>query len=524
MMPLELLPNHLGGRWQMGAAESAALIDPVRGSALVGIGASGLDLQDGFTHAREQGGTSLRALTHRQRAALLGAAVKVLKINRDAYFEIAMANCGTVKTDSAMDIDGAIFTLNYYAKLGDELGDGRLLLDGTTAQLGKDPSFQSQHVLLPIRGVALLINAFNFPAWSLWEKAAPSLLSGVPVIVKPASATAWLAQRMVADVVAAGVFPRGALSIICGESAGLLDALQPFDVVSFTGSSDTAAVIRSHRAVVTRSVRVNIEADSLNSAVLLPGTRSGDLAFTAFVRDVVREATVKSGQKCTAIRRVFVPTELYTAAAEAISSEFSGITVGDPRNDRVRMGALVSRTQLGAVRLGLDLLRPQTSLIHDGSGHVLIDADPEVAACIGPTLLGATEPDDADSVHEHEIFGPVVTLMPYRSLAQAFALVRRGQGSLVTSVHGADPAALAASAIELAATNGRVHVVSPDVISSHTGHGNVMPMSIHGGPGRAGGGEELGGLRALGFYHRRAAVQASQSVLCALSSGENHAT
>ena len=512
----ELLSNYLGGRWQSGTGAGTPLFDPVLGTELVRVDATGLGLAAGFDFAREQGGAALRAMTYRERAALLNAALKVLQANRDAYYDIATANSGTVKNDSAVDIDGGLFTLGTYAKLGESLGDRRFLLDGDMARLGKELLFQSQHVLTSTRGVALLINAFNFPAWGLWEKAAPALLSGVPVIVKPATATAWLTQRMVRDVVDAGIFPPGALSVICGSSAGLMDQLQAFDVVSFTGSAETAAVIRSHPAVVQRSVRVNIEADSLNSAMLPPGEAAGSPAFELLVKEVVREMTVKSGQKCTAIRRVFVPEALYGAAAQAISARLGKTTIGNPRNETVRMGALVSRSQLAAVREGLAHLTAQAEILHDGASHALVDADPALACCIGPTLLGtrdASGSDSADRIHDTEVFGPVATLAPYRDTAHALALVRRGQGSLVTSLYGSDAAALAAVALELADSHGRVHVVSPDVAQLQTGHGNVMPQSLHGGPGRAGGGEELGGLRALNFYHRRSAVQASTAVL-----------
>ena len=511
-----LLPNYFGGRWQAGSGAGTILFDPVLGTELARVDATGLDLAAGFAFAREQGGAALRALTYRERGALLAAAGKVLQANRDAYYEIATANSGTVKNDSAVDIDGGLFTLGHYAKLGETLGDQRLLRDGEPARLGKDPLFQSQHVLAPTRGVALFINAFNFPSWGLWEKAAPALLSGVPVIVKPATATAWLTQRMVQDVIDAGVFPAGALSIVCGSSAGLMDQLQPFDVVSFTGSAETAGVIRSHPAVALRSVRANIEADSLNSALLLPDAAAGDDAFNLLVREVVREMTVKSGQKCTAIRRVLVPQTLYDAAAAAIAGKLKGVTVGNPRNEGVRMGSLVSRAQLNAVREGLAVLKSQATVLHDGEAQGLVDADPAVAACVAPVLLGVKDGDATDRVHDTEVFGPVATLVPYRSLDHALALVRRGHGSLVTSVYGADPAALAGAAAELADSQGRVHVISPDVAALHTGHGNVMPQSLHGGPGRAGGGEELGGARALNFYHRRSAIQASQAVLGAL--------
>ena len=509
----DLLLNHLGGRWVAGTGSGSALADPVLGNELVRVDATGLDLAGGFTFAREQGGAALRALTYRQRGELLGAIVKVLQSHRDTYYEIATANSGTVKNDSAVDIDGAIYTLGTYAKWGSVLGDRRYLVDGEPVSLAKDGAFQSQHVQVPVRGLALFINAFNFPAWGLWEKAAPALLSGVPVVVKPATATAWLTQRMVKDVVDAGVLPAGALSVVCGSSAGLLDALQPFDVLSFTGSADTAATIRRHPAVAERSVRVNIEADSINSALLLPGEAAGTPAFDALVKEVVREMTVKSGQKCTAIRRVFVPVALYEAAAEAISARLTKTTVGNPRNESVRMGALVNRAQMASVLEGLSYLKQQTEVLHDGAVHALVDADAAVACCVGPTLLGTKSPDAANRVHETEVFGPVATLVPYRDAEHALQLIRRGEGSLVASLYGSDDAALARTALELADSHGRVHVISPEAAAVHSGHGNVMPQSLHGGPGRAGGGEELGGLRALNFYHRRAALQAAPAVL-----------
>ena len=494
MSPTELtiqkLPNFLGGQWQTGTGAGTPLFDPVLGTELVQVDATGLDLTAGFAFAREQGGAALRALTYRQRAGMLAAAVKVLQASRDAYYDIATANSGTVKNDTAVDIDGGIFTLGTYAKLGESLGDRHFMLDGEAARLAKDPLFQSQHVFTPSRGVALFINAFNFPSWGLWEKAAPALLSGVPVIIKPATATAWLTQRMVKDVVDAGIFPVGALSVVCGSSIGLMDALQPFDVVSFTGSAETAAVIRSHPAVTQRSVRVNIEADSVNSALLLPDTAPDSESFDLLVKEVAREMTVKSGQKCTAIRRIFVPEALYMAVAQALSARLAKTTVGDPRNESVRMGALVNRAQLTSVRKGLEYLTQQTEILHDGRTHALVDADPAVACCVGPTLLGTRDSlgsDKADRVHDTEVFGPVATLLPYRDMAHALTLIRRGQGSLVTSLYGSDPSTLAFAALELVDSHGRVHVISPDVAQLHTGHGNVMPQSLHGGPGRAGG-------------------------------------
>ncbi len=512
-----LLPNHLGGRWQNGTGAGTPLFDPVLGTELVRVSSAGLDLTEGFRFAREQGGAALRALSYGERAGLLAAIVKVLQTHRDAYYEIATANSGTTAKDSAVDIDGGIFTLGYYAKQGEALGSATCLLDGDRIRMAKDPLFQTQHVLNPTRGVALFINAFNFPSWGLWEKAAPALLSGVPVIVKPATATAWLTQRMVKDVIDAGVLPAGALSVVCGSSAGLMDQLQPFDVVSFTGSAETARIIRSHPAVAQRSVRCNIEADSLNSALLDPAATEGSEAFNLLVSEVVREMTVKSGQKCTAIRRILVPRALFDATAQAIGAKLARTTVGNPRVDTVRMGALVSREQFDGVTAGIAQLQTEAETLFDGRSAALVDADPAVAACVAPVLLGHREPAQARVLHEVEVFGPVATLMAYDSEDQAWELIRRGEGSLVASVYSSDPAFVARAALALADSHGRVHAISPDVAALQTGHGNVMPMSLHGGPGRAGGGEELGGLRALGFYHRRSAVQASTAALDVLA-------
>lgn len=510
---MQLLPNFLGGEWIAGSGAGTTLLDPVLGTPLARVDSTGLDLACGFSFAREHAGPALRTMTYVQRGELLAAVAKVLQANRDVYYEIACANSGTVRNDSAVDIDGAIYTVSTYAKLAGSLGKGRFLADGESLSLAKDGVFQSRHVQVPTRGLALFINAFNFPAWGLWEKAAPALLSGVPVVVKPATATAWLTQRMVKDVVDAGILPPGALSIVCGSSAGLLDSLLPQDVLSFTGSADTAEVIRSHAAVTRHSVRVNIEADSLNSALLLPDAAADDAAFDLLVKEVVREMTVKSGQKCTAIRRIFVPQGLYGAVAEAVAARLAKVTVGNPRNDAVRMGALVSRAQFDAVRQGLAELKQEARVLHDGDSRELVDADRAVACCVGPTLLGVDNGHAARLAHDLEVFGPVATLIPYGELEDAFAMVRRGNGSLVCSLYASDTRALSMAALELADAHGRVHIVSPDVASAHTGHGNVMPQSLHGGPGRAGGGQELGGHRALDFYHRRAALQASSAIL-----------
>lgn len=512
------LHNYLSGQWQPEARTANVLRDPVTGDELARTGGHAEGLDAGFEFARTEGAAALQAMTYGERAALLAEVGKVLQANRDDYYAIALANSGTTQADSAVDIEGAAFTLNYYAKAGAALGGARLMLDGRATSLSKDQLFQSQHILAPVRGLALFINAFNFPAWGLWEKAAPALLSGVPVVIKPATVTAWLTQRMVADVVAAGILPPGALSIVCGSSAGLLDCLKPFDVLSFTGSADTAAQIRVHPAIVRHSVRINIEADSLNSSILGEDAAPGTPVFDLYVKELVREMTTKSGQRCTAIRRALVPARYFEAVAEAASSRLAQITVGNPRSAEVRMGSLVSRDQFDSVKQGIAALAAEARVLRDGRQQALIDADPAVAACLAPTLLGIADAEQASLVHDHEVFGPVSTVLGYRDAPHAFALAHRGLGSLVTSVFSADEAWMVQAASTLAGSHGRVHMVTPEVGKSQSGHGNVMPASIHGGPGRAGGGEELGGLRGLGFYHRRSAVQTSAATIAQLSS------
>lgn len=515
-----VLSNYVGGQWVEGVHPFTTLTDPVTGQALVKVSSYGLDLASAFHFARESGGDALRCLTYGARAAKLTEIVQLLQSKREDYYAIALANSGTTRSDSAVDIDGGIFTLSYYAKLGAALGDKQVLRDGDVVSLSKDATFRSQHILTPTHGVALFINAFNFPSWGLWEKAAPALLSGVPVIIKPATATAWLTQRMVADVVDAAILPPGALSVVCGSSAGLLDQIGAFDVVSFTGSAETAEKLRAHRAFVERGARLNIEADSLNSAILCADAAPGTEAFDLFIKEVVREMTVKSGQKCTAIRRAFVPEPYLSAVVDSLKTKLAKVTVGDPRNEATRMGSLVNREQLDSVMSGIAALRTEAELVFDGAQVDLLDADAKVSACVAPHLFVIKEPDNASLLHRLEVFGPVVTVAPYRPAdasklpeSHAVALARRGEGSLVASVFSNDDAHLARIAIELAGTHGRVHTVSPSVQQTQTGHGNVMPMSLHGGPGRAGGGEELGGLRALNFYHRRTAIQAPAAAI-----------
>ena len=512
---MKTLANYTQGQWQEGHGTGTLLLDPVLGTELASVNAQGLDVAAAYDWARTHGGQALRQLSYAERAALLAKIAQVLQANRDKYFDISLQNSGTVQNDSAVDVDGGIYTLSYYAKLGSKLTERNLRTDGQSDSLARDNVFASQHIYVPVQGVALLINAFNFPSWGLWEKAAPALLSGVPIVVKPASATAWLTHEMIKDVVQANILPVGAISLICGRPDGLLDALNSLDIVSFTGSADTAADLRRHPNILREGVRFNAETDSVNCAIL--GSDDDTTATDLLVREVVRELTVKSGQKCTAIRRILVPASRYDAVAQALAAKLKTITVGDPRNPEVRMGSLVSRQQYEDIIQGMEKLSAHCDILFDGRQETKILADTATAACVAPMLFGTREPDTNSVVHHIEVFGPVATLMPYRDIEHAFALARRGMGSLVASVYSEDPQFMAHAAMRLAESHGRVHLINSAVAKAQTGHGNVMPQSNHGGPGRAGGGEELGGLRALKFYHRLSAIQGSPDILARLS-------
>jgi 3,4-dehydroadipyl-CoA semialdehyde dehydrogenase len=510
------LSNFSEGSWHPVTGQPATLSDPVLGTPLAVAGADAMDMGACYAWARHHGGGALRELTYPGRAALLDQIAQLLQTKREQYLDISLRNSGTVARDSAIDVDGAQYTVSYYARLGRSLPDARHLVDGDTVSLSKDGSFSSQHILVPSQGVALLINAFNFPAWGLWEKAAPALLSGVPVVVKPATATAWLTYRMIRDVVEADILPAGALNIVCGRPPGLLDSLEPLDLVSFTGSADTAAALRQPSGAIGAGIRFNAETDSINSAILSPD--GSDAAVELLVREVTREMTSKSGQKCTAIRRIMVPDDRFDAIADGLAAKLAQVTVGDPRNPDIRMGSLVSLGQRHTVEVGIRQLATTCDPLFDGRSRTAIQA-PAESACVAPVLFGTRNPDENSQVHQTEVFGPVATLMPYRDLAHAIRLARRGMGSLVASVYGEDPALLAQAAEQLAESHGRVHLVDPQVSKTHTGHGNVMPQSNHGGPGRAGGGQELGGLRALDFYHRKTALQGATSILSRFQPG-----
>jgi len=502
------LLNYISGRWSEGLGAGEVLIDPVTGDELASISSQGIDLDGALQFARTQGGPALRQLTYAQRAEMLAKIADVLAANRDEYFRISLLNLGANQADASFDVDGAIHTMKYYAKIGRALAEGKMLKEGAQIALSKSNVFVGQHFLVSTKGAAVFINAFNFPAWGLCEKAAPALLSGVPIVVKPASPTAWLTHKMVEDIVKAEILPPGAISIICGPARELLGRVREEDVISFTGSADTAVRIRSHANVLRRSVRVNIEADSINSAILGPDVAPGTDLFDLLVKEVVREMTLKAGQKCTAIRRVMVPREQLPAFGEAVAARLSSMKVGNPRNSDVKVGPVVNKVQQAACLEGLSKLKEECSIVYGGDEHFQpIDADPQKSAFVQPTLLACKDGLKAKYVHDVEVFGPIATLVPYDGLEDLVAITRRGLGSLVVSVFANDPEFIRQAILGIGDLHGRVLVVDSTVGSQHTGHGNVVPSCLHGGPGRAGGGEELAGLRALLLYHRRFVVQ-----------------
>ncbi len=513
----QTLESYASGRWTRGEGVESSLVDPVAGEMIATASARGVDLKRALGFARKHGQGALRALSYADRAKLLGAVADTLAANRAKYESIAIANSGNTKADAAIDIDGGIGTLKYYARLGASLGEARMLLDEKPVRLAKAENYQAIHLMVPRRGVAIHINAFNFPSWGLWEKAAVALLAGMPVFAKPASSTALLAHEMVRDVIAAQVLPDGALSLLVGSAGDLLDHLTSDDVIAFTGSADTAARVRGHRHVVARNVPVNIEADSINAALLAPDAAGGGAAFDAFVREVVREMTVKAGQKCTAIRRIIVPEGKAGDVAEALFAKLKNTKVGDPRNEDTRMGPLVTRAQQAAAFDGIRKLAREADFVIGGAEPPALDGiDAGKAAFVAPTLLRVKDVKHADAVHEVEVFGPAATIVPYRDEKDACALVARGGGSLVASIYGEDQGFLARMVEGIGPSHGRLLLVEPAIASAHSGHGIVMPQCNHGGPGRAGAGEELGGLYGLRFYHQRLAVQGSTDLLASL--------
>jgi 3,4-dehydroadipyl-CoA semialdehyde dehydrogenase len=508
------LKSFVSGGWHEGTGKTVVLLNPATEEHVAETSTGGIDFAAALDYARTEGGPALRALSFAERAEKLQALYEALFARREEFIELSISNGGNTRNDAKFDIDGATATLLAYVEVGRQLGDRHLINDGESTQIGRTPRYAGRHILSTLHGAAVHINAFNFPAWGMVEKAAVALLAGMPVISKPATATALLAHRMTEVMIDSGALPDGAFSFIAGSVGDLAEYLGPQDVLAFTGSGHTASILRGLGAHTHHSVRINVEADSLNAAVMGPDVEMGGETWQMMLNEATTDVRQKAGQKCTAIRRVFVPAAKLDAFCEALQERLEDIVVGDPAEASVRMGPLVSSNQLADVKAGIDALEAQSTkvtgslqpqelvAVREGRGYFLT-----------PHVFRVDNVAAAPAVHEREVFGPVVSVLPYEDSAALIEVCAAGGGSLVSSVYSDDRPFARELLIGLAPFNGRLTHGSRKVAGISPGPGAVMPMLVHGGPGRAGGGEELGGVRGLSFYLQRTAVQGYSPLL-----------
>lgn len=506
---MQALKSYLAGQWVQGEGRGQTLYDPSTEEPLATTSTEGLDFAGARAYGADKGGPALRAMTFAQRGEMLLALSRAIHGKRDELIEIGMKNAGNTRSDAKFDVDGASGTLAFYGELGKSLGDATFFADGEPVSLGRSSRVSGQHILVPRRGVAVHVNAFNFPAWGLAEKAACAWLAGMPVLSKPATATAMMTVRMTEALVESGALPDGALQVIAGPTGDLIDRLGPQDVLAFTGAGATGAMLRSKKNIIEHAVRVNVEADSLNAAILGVDVERGGETYQLFIQDVVRDITQKAGQKCTAIRRVFVPKTMLEAVCEDLVERLHSCVVGSPFAEGVTVGPLATASQLRDVRAGIELLvQAGARVLTGGSAAVQGKGAPEGKGYfVAPTVLVADNAHEIKVVHEHEVFGPSTTVLPYASADECVALVARAGGGLVSTVYTDDRAVTAEIALGVAAFHGRVCVANGRMGSGWLGPGTVLPGLVHGGPGHAGGGEELGGLRGMALYLQRTALQ-----------------
>jgi len=509
------LQSYLSGAWTSGAGKQNVLVNPSTEEPLAETSTEGLDLAGTLAQARAKGGPALRALTFEQRAEILKRLAKAVGDAREELIALGIANAGNTRSDAKFDIDGAAATLMFYAELGTKLGTTRILADGEGVQLGRSARLFGQHVFLPRQGVALHINAFNFPAWGMAEKLAVSLLAGVPVISKPATATALMAHQIAQLWVATGALPEGAFSFVCGGAGNLVSLLTGQDVLAFTGSGSTAAMLRRQENLALHGVHVNVEADSLNAALLGPDVEAGSDTFNFFLGDVAKELTQKTGQKCTAVRRIFVQADRLSATRDALMERLADVRVGNPADEKVTMGPLATAQQLADVRAGIDRLAAKAKLLLGGSKAVEgLSAPIGKGYFVAPTLLEAQLDTGADHpAHTHEVFGPVATLIPYRDTPSLVSRVAAGGGGLVSALYTDDRDVAREVVMGIGPYHGRLTLGTQKLAGQAIPPGTVMPQLLHGGPGRAGGGEELGAQRGLALYMQRVALQGDRALI-----------
>lgn len=512
------LRSFAAGEWVEGRGSGTPLRHAVTGEVVATATSEGLDVAAMLDYGRTVGGPALRRMTFHERARMLKALAQYLMGRKDEFYALSAAT-GATKTDSWIDIDGGFGTFFVYASKGRrEFGDETFHLDGGVENLSRGGTFVGRHLCVPLEGTAVHINAFNFPCWGMMEKLAPTFLAGMPAIVKPATATSYLTEQVVRAMLDAEILPPGALQLICGGVGDLFDHLTCQDVVTFTGSASTGKRLKTHPAVIDHAVRFNMEADSLNCCILGPDVVPGMEEFDLFVKEVVREMTAKAGQKCTAIRRTMVPADRVDAVVKALGKRLAGTVLGDPALEGVRMGPLASRAQVDEVRKTVAALRDGCEVVHGSLDDFPIQGgDREKGAFFPALLLYCDRPFTNTQAHDLEPFGPVNTVMPYGSLDEAIALAKRGRGSLVGSLFTADRRVAREVVLGTAAWHGRILVMDRHAAKESTGHGSPLPHLVHGGPGRAGGGEEMGGARGVLHYMQRTAIQGSPTVLAAIS-------
>ena len=511
------LENYVLGQWIAGEDEGQVLFHAITGEPMASTSSKGLDFGDILAYGRTKGGEVLRHMTFQERGRMLKALALHLMDKKEVFYEVSKAT-GATRSDSWVDIEGGIGNLFAYASLRRQFPDESFCLDGDLAKLSKGGSFGGIHICVPKQGVAIHINAFNFPVWGMLEKIAVNLLAGVPAVVKPAALTSFLTAAVVKEIIASGILPAGSLQLICGSAQGILDTVTSQDVVTFTGSAHTGKLLKSHPRLVEEAVPFTMEADSLNCIVLGNDVEPSLPEFDIFIKEVVREMTTKAGQKCTAVRRIIVPADKLEVVQQALTKRLSQTTVGDPSVDGVRMGALAGKKQVAEVLEKVAILSRSQQLIF-GNPHDfnLIGADKSKGAFLPPLLFFNDAPFTKTDCHSIEAFGPVSTLMPYTTVDEAITLAGMGKGSLVSTIVTANNQIAKQYVIGAAANHGRILVLNATCAKESTGHGSPMPMLVHGGPGRAGGGEEMGGKRGVFHYLQRTALQGSPTTISAIT-------
>ena len=511
------LQNYVAGKWMEGDDDGQQLFNAVTGDLIATATTKGIDFAAMLEYGRKKGNPALRKMTFQERGRMLRALALHLTAKKEKFYLISYQT-GATRSDSWIDIEGGIGNLFSNASLRKKLPGETFCLDGDPVLISKGHTFMAQHILVPKEGVAIHINAFNFPVWGMLEKIAVNLLAGVPAIVKPATITSYLTEAVVKEIIASGILPDGSLQLICGSTGDLLDHLTSQDVVTFTGSASTGLLLKTHPKILSENVPFVMETDSLNCIVLGDDVAPEKPEWDIFIKEIRKEMTIKAGQKCTAIRRIFVPENKMEDVWKAIGSELNKTIIGNPENEKVKMGSLAGQQQRIEVKKQIQKLLASSQIIYGSLDSVeVIDADAKKGAFISPVLLKNENPFATNEVHEVEVFGPVSTIMPYKNLDEAIELSKKGKGSLCSTIVTADKTIAKQYVISAATHHGRILVLNNECAKESTGHGSPLPMLVHGGPGRAGGGEEMGGLRGIKHYLQRTAVQGSPAIITAIT-------